>query len=669
MAIGMNYEKAWLNYQRLQDADFIEYVHTINYTDENVVIRRSIEEAKIAIYELFGIQAQFQRKDASELLRSEGILLFIGADQSLGNEGYSMYYKEKAFIIKATSAVGILYGVFSLFRKLNCRITGKALEEVCTPSTPLRMMNHWDNMDGTIERGYAGSSFFFRDKKVLVDERTIAYARMLASVGLNGLVINNVNVREEATLLITSEFIHELRQMGEIFNSYGIKLYLSANFAAPMELKELDTADPLDESVQSWWNKQVGKFFESIPGFGGFLIKADSEGRPGPFTYGRTHADGANMLANACQPYGGIIIWRCFVYNCQQDWRDIKTDRARASYDHFKPLDGQFLDNVILQIKNGPMDFQVREPVSPLLGAMPHTNQMLEVQLAQEYTGQQRHVCFLIPMIKEILEFQTYCKNRNHQIKDIIAGKTFGNANCGIAAVANTGDDVNWTGHDLAAANLYGFGRLSFSTSLSAEEIALEWITMTFGRKEKVMKSIRKILMMSWLTYEKYTSPLGIGWMVNPSHHYGPNVEGYEYSPWGTYHRADHQAIGVDRTSKGTAYVEQYFEPNASLYESTQTCPEELLLFFHRISYDYVLNTKKSLIQHIYDSHFEGVTEVEEMQKAWESLQDELEEGVYQRVLQRLLHQEEHAKEWRDVICSYFYRKTGIPDIHKREIY
>ena len=375
------------------------------------------------------------------------------------------------------------------------------------------------------------------------------------------------------------------------------------------------------------------------------------------------------MLADAAAPYNGTIIWRCFVYNCQQDWRDRKTDRARSGYDNFMPLDGQFRENVVLQIKNGPMDFQVREPVSPLLGGLKKTNQILEVQIAQEYTGQQRHVCYLIPMFKEVLGFHTYCEKEKDTVADLVIGRTYGQTRCGMAAVANTGDDENWTGHDLAAANLYGFGRLAFHTDLSSEEIAGEWIRCTFGMQPEVVEKVSRILMMSWPAYEKYTSPLGIGWMVNPGYHYGPNVDGYEYDRWGTYHRADHMGIGVDRSSGGTGYAQQYHEPNASMYEKIETCPEELLLFFHHVPYSFRLKTGKTLIQHIYDSHFEGAEDVEKMVAEWESLREFLPEKIYQRVLARFEHQKEHSKEWRDQINSYFWRKSFVEDEKHRTIY
>jgi alpha-glucuronidase len=375
------------------------------------------------------------------------------------------------------------------------------------------------------------------------------------------------------------------------------------------------------------------------------------------------------MLSEAVKPHGGLIIWRCFVYNCKQDWRDNKTDRAKSGYDNFMPIDGKFAENVILQIKNGPMDFQVREPVSPLFGGLKKTNMMLEVQIAQEYTGQQRHVCYLIPWFKEILASHTYCKENQETVSDIVAGRTYQNKNCGMAAVANTGNDINWTGHDLAAANLYGFGRLAYDTELTAEEIGKEWIIQTFGQTEKVKEVISKILMMSWPAYEKYTSPLGIGWMVKPATHYGPDVDGYEYDRWGTYHKADHKGIGVDRTEKGTGYCSQYNEPLAARYADIKTCPEELLLFFHHVPYDYVLSSGKTVLQHIYDTHFEGAIEAEQFLKMWKELEELIDKEAYQRTLKRFIHQKDHAAEWRDVINSYFYRKTLIPDQYGRPLY
>ena len=532
---------------------------------------------------------------------------------------------------------------------------------------PLRMMNHWDNMDGSIERGYSGESFFYKDYEILWDERLEHYTRMMASIGINGIVINNVNVHEKETYLITDTYLQKVKQYADLFQRYGIKLYTSVNFAAPMELAGFDNCDPLESQVAEWWKETTAHVYEVIPEFGGYLVKADSEGRPGPFTYGRTHADGANMLARALAPHGGIVIWRCFVYNCGQDWRDKKTDRARAAYDNFIHLDGCFDENVVLQIKNGPMDFQVREPVSPLFGALKKTNMILEVQIAQEYTGQQIDLCYLPPMWREILDFDTYAEGKGSTVSNIVRGAAYGQKFCGMAAVINTGNDKNWTGTDLAAANTYGYGRLAMEPAMSCEAIAKEWTDLTLGAK--VEKDVVDMLMKSWSTYEKYTAPLGIGWMVSPHYHYGPDIDGYEYDRWGTYHRADCRGLGVDRTPAGTGYTEQYNEPWKTIYADVEQCPQELLLFFHYVRYDAVLKSGKTLIQHIYDTHFEGVEEVEAMIAVWKSLKDDIDEEVYGRVLGRMERQLANAKEWRDRVNTYFYRKSGVKDEKGRTIY
>lgn len=659
----VNYEDAWLDYRESRDTGNEPYFST--------VFTNGREIARTAVTELVRAAEQILKVSMKEVKSPEEATLCLLKEEreDLGNEGYEILEAGGRLTITSGANPGLLYGSFACIRLLQQKKSLKGISLSRRPDAPYRMLNHWDNMDGSIERGYSGDSFFFLDNQVLVNDRTRAYARLVSSVGINGVVINNVNVKGSATKLIDPVYSSRLEEMMKIFSDYGIRLYLSVNFAAPMELGGLKNADPCDEKVKSYWTNKVKELYERLPGLGGFLVKADSEGRPGPFTYGRTHADGANMLADAVKPYGGIIIWRCFVYNCQQDWRDKKTDRARSGYDNFMPLDGKFRDNVILQIKNGPMDFQVREPVSPLFGGLRHTNQMLEVQIAQEYTGQQRHVCYLIPMFREVLSFCTWCEKEKSEVRDIITGQTYGQKNCGIAAVANTGNDENWTGHDLAAANLYGFGRLAFEMDLTAEEIAEEWITCTFGGDPEVLEKLLKILMMSWPAYEKYTSPLGIGWMVNPGYHYGPNVDGYEYDRWGTYHRADHKGIGVERGENGTGYAGQYQEPNASMYNEVETCPEKLLLFFHHMPYDYRLKSGKTIIQHIYDSHFEGAEEAEEMADLWDSLEGKVLDKCFLRVKERLTHQKDHSKEWRDQINSYFYRKSMIEDEKGRTIY
>lgn len=657
----------WLNYDERKECGNRSYVSNITicgFDREHPIVNNAIKELKAGVSKMLHIEPTEVALDQF----IKGIKIFRNS-KNTAKEGYVLKEEDGTVNLEATDENGLLYGVFYILRYIAMEKDLKGIKEYQRPDNPLRMLNHWDNMDGSIERGYSGQSFFFKNNEILVDERVIDYARMAASVGINGVVINNVNVKDAATKLITSKYFDQLARLSNIFSSYGIQLFLSLNFASPIELGGLNSADPLDKDVIRWWEEKMEEVFKNIPNLGGFLVKADSEGRPGPFTYGRTQADGANMLADIVDNYEAIIIWRCFVYNCTQDWRDYKTDRARAGYDNFIKMDGDYHKNVILQIKNGPMDFQVREPVSPLLGGLKKTNQMLEVQVAQEYTGHQIDVCYLIPLFKEVLDFKTYCKEKNDTVADIINGRTFGNLNTGIAAVTNTGNDANWTGNDLAAANLYGFGRLAFQTSLTAEEIADEWIRMTISNDEQVVSTIKNILMKSREIYENYTSPLGIGWMVTPHTHYGPSVDGYEYSRWGTYHRADHFGIGVDRTMNGTAYVSQYYEPNATMYNNIKTCPEELLLFFHHVPYTYKLSSGKTLIQHIYDSHFDGVSEVEEMMASWNSLKDKIPQPIHELVGNRFLKQLCNAKEWRDQVNSYFYRKSAVADAKGRMIY
>lgn len=659
-----DWTQLWLNYHKVYEGDCAWNISLEGFSDSDAVISNAICEFKKAIELLAGEQVSDQAESGKKALT-----LKIAKVASIPAEGYNIKGSTNGIDLSASDANGVLYGVYAILRQIACGKRADEVAETASPSNPLRMMNHWDNMDGSIERGYSGNSFFFENEEIVINDRTRDYARFMASIGINGIVINNVNVKGAASYLITDRYFDKVKELSEIFEGYGIKLYMSLNFASPIEIGGMDTCDPLDKSVISWWEKKIKEVYDNLPNLGGFLVKADSEGRPGPFTYGRTQADGANMLADVIAPYGGIIIWRCFVYNCTQDWRDTKTDRARAGYDYFKDLDGAYHGNVILQIKNGPMDFQIREPVSPLLGGLTKTNQMLEVQAAQEYTGHQIDLCYLIPLFKEVLDFHTHCNEEKDTVADVISGRTMGNNLGGMAAVINTGNDINWTGDDLAAANTYGFGRLSFNTELTAEEIAREWIRQTLNLPKKEEDILCSMLLRSREIYERYTSPLGIGWMVTPNGHYGPSVDGYEYSRWGTYHRADHLGIGVDRTDKGTGYAQQYYPENAKLYNDPNTCPEELLLFFHHIPYTWKLKTGKTLIQHIYDSHFQGEEEARGLAADWDSLKDAVPEEVYKRVKERFDLQLDNAREWRDQVNSYFYRKCGIPDEKGRTIY
>ena len=664
-----NYADLWLGYKEINnpgDTSLLKKFYISGAPEGDKVVSNAVAEIKTGIKAMLGTEPEI-------VFGASAAPISINNGRDMQDaEGFTVSVREDGLSIDSKSGAGILYGVFDILRTIVCGCDVKtvyASGKTVRPSNPLRMLNHWDNMSGDIERGYSGNSFFFENDDIVINERTVDYARLIASVGINGVVINNVNVKNAASYLITDRFFDKVAKLGEIFAGYGIKLFLSLNYASTIEIGGLDSADPLDEKVIAWWKTKMAEIFEKVPTLGGFLVKADSEGRPGPFTYGRTQADGANMLADIVKEHGGIIIWRCFVYNCQQDWRDKKTDRARAGYDSFMPMDGDYHDNVILQIKNGPMDFQIREPISPLLGGLRKTNQMLEVQIAQEYTGHQIDVCYLIPEFKEILGFRTYCSEEKDTVADIVSGETFGSKFAGVAAVTNTGNDFNWTGNYLAGANLFGFGRLAFETQLSSEQIAEEFVRMTISRDEAVVKEIVGILLPSREIYERYTSPLGIGWMVQPGIHYGCSVDGYEYDRWGTYHRADHLGIGVDRSDKGTGYAMQYNEPNASVYNDPEKCPDELVLFFHHLPYTHKLHSGKTVIQHIYDTHFEGYEEAQELAKKWSALKGKIDDEIFGNVSERFERQLSNAREWCDQVNSYFFRKSGIPDEKGRQIW
>ncbi len=601
-----------------------------------------------------------------EVIRDGGAAEFLleVTGGSPDDESYTLRRADGITSLTAPSGRGLLYGLFHVVRLGEGAFSGDLAPRTHRPALATRMLDHWDNVAvhpvmGQVERGYAGGSLFWSDGEARGDlGRVRAYGRLLAACGINAVAVNNVNVHATEARLLTDR-IGDVAAIAGALRPYGIRTHLSVSFAAPMLLGGPDTADPLDPAVRGWWARATARVYEAVPDFGGYVVKADSEGRPGPFAYGRSHADGANMLAAALEPHGGTVHWRAFVYDHRQDWRDRSTDRARAAYDHFTPLDGEFADNAVLQVKHGPMDFQVREPVSPLIGAMPDTRLAVELQVTQEYTGQQQHVCWLGPMWSEVLRFRPDGEVPVGRLAD------------GLVAVSNAGDDRFWTGHPLAQANLYTFGRLAWDPAADPRAVLDEWIALTHpDAPDRLAGGLHAILDGSWRTYEKYTAPLGVGFMVQPGHHYGPGVDGYEYSPWGTYHFADRDGVGVDRSvATGTGFAGQYAEPWAKLYESPGTCPDELLLFFHHVPYGHVLHSGKTVIQHIYDTHFEGVEEAEEARRVWAGLSDLVEPERHARVAERFAEQLRGAREWRDQINSYFLRKSGVPDAHGRTIH
>jgi alpha-glucuronidase len=571
--------------------------------------------------------------------------------------------------VRAGDAAGLLYGLFEVVRLGETAFGEPFGPRSHAPVMRRRMLDHWDNVDihpvmGQVERGYSGGSLFWQDGRLRDLGRVSAYARLLAATGINAVGVNNVNVHATEARLLTDR-LADVVAIAAAFRPYGIRVHLSVSFAAPVTLGGLSTADPLDPAVRTWWAAAAARVYAAIPDFGGFVVKADSEGQPGPFAYGRDHADGANLLADTLAPHGGVVHWRAFVYNHRQDWRDRSTDRARAAYDHFTPLDGRFRDNVVLQVKYGPMDFQAREPVSPVIAAMPSTRLAVELQVTQEYTGQQKHACYLGPQWSGILGFPLGGD------ADVASVAAHGD---GLVAVSNAGDDAFWTGHPLAQANLYAFGRLAWDPALSPAAILDEWIDLTFApsTEDGLRAALHEILDGSWRTYERYTAPLGVGFMVRPGHHYGPDVDGYEYTPWGTYHFADRDGVGVDRTrATGTGFTGQYPAPWRDVYESLDSCPDELLLFFHHVSYDHVLHSGTTVIQHIYDTHFAGAQQAARMREVWRHVPvgGLLTAALHKRVSERLDEQVRSAEEWRDQINAYFYRKSGVPDAHGRPIY
>ena len=572
----------------------------------------------------------------------------------------------RILVVTALNDRGVLYGTFTLLRKVALAESIAGLDDEENPYAPIRVINQWDNLNGTIERGYAGGSIFWLNGHVVPDlTRAGDYARLLASLGIDGCSINNVNADPQA---IDSEHIPELARVAAAFRPWGVKLFVCINFGSPKRIGGLDTFDPRDPRVIDFWNKKVEEIFAAIPDFGGFIMKADSEGELGPSAYGRTHADAANVVARPLKPHGGIVFYRGFVYNSHADWHNLKLDRAKAAYDNFHRLDGQFDNNVIVQIKNGPIDFQVREPASPLFGGLEKTAMAIELQITQEYLGQQRHLCFEVPMWKTTLDFDLHARGPNTPVEALAAGKVFHNPLGGFVGVANVGLDTNWLAHPLAMANLYGFGRLAWNPDLSSRQIAEEWTKLTFGHDPQVVQTICDMLLKSWPTYEDYTGPLGVGGLTDIIEvHYGPGIESAERNGWGQWIRADTNGIGMDRTvATGTGYTAQYHPPVSGRYESLATCPDELLLFFHHVPYHYVLHSGKTVVQHVYDTHYAGVEQVREFVEQWQSLHGKVDDQRYHRTLALLEYQVGHATEWRDAVCQWFLKMSGIPDKYNR---
>ncbi len=561
----------------------------------------------------------------------------------LGKEGFEIRNEGETIRIVANTDIGALYGAYALLRIAD---SGRAIPAVLTetPAFDLRILNHWDNLDGTIERGYAGHSLWKWDELPgTISPRYEAYARANASIGINGTVLNNVNA---SPAILSAEYLAKVKTLADIFRPYGIKVYLSVNFATPMVLDSLPTADPLDREVRQWWKKKADEIYRLIPDFGGFLVKANSEGQPGPMDFGRTHADGANMLAKALKPHGGIVMWRSFVYS------PIDADRAKQAYMEFQPLDGQFDPNVIIQVKNGPIDFQPREPYSPLFGAMPSTPEMVEFQITQEYLGHANHIAFLAPMWKEFFNYVSPASLK------------------AAAGVANIGDNNNWTGHPIAQANWYAFGRLAWNPALTSEQIADEWLSQSLislaDTPENVKKSLSLMLLDSRETVVDYMMPLGLHHIFAFGHHYGPE-------PWCDvpgarpdwlpkyYHNADTVGLGFDRSPSGSNAVEQYPEPLRSQLADIATCPEEFLLWFHHVPWTRKMKSGRTLWDELCIAYQRGTDRVVEYQKIWQTARPYIAPALFADVEQRLMTQARDAQWWKDACILYFQQYSRLP--------
>ena len=597
------------------------------------------------------------RQELTRGLRTTGMEIVLRTASGLKPDGYSLKMDGGKIVITGSNDRGVLYGAFALLRKVALSESLINLDQKSEPRVPVRWVNHWDNLDGTIERGYGGRSIFWDNGTARADlTRVRDYGRMLASLGINGCSINNVNVNSR---ILAADFLPEIVRIADTLRPWGVRTVLSVDFGSPQKVGGLDTFDPLDPKVIAWWKAKTDEIYRAVPDLGGFIIKADSEGRVGPSAYGRTHADAANVVARALKPHGGMIFYRGFVYDNKMDWRNLKNDRARAADDNFRSLDGRFDDNVVIQIKNGPIDFQVREPASPLFGTLAKTQQAIELQITQEYMGQARHMVFLVPMWKETLDFDLRVNNRVAPVKSRVKA---------IVGVSNVGLDENWFGNHLSQANLYGFGRLAWNPDLSARQIAEEWTKLTFGNDPQVVKAISDLQLTSWRTYENYTGPLGLQTLTDiVGNHYGVAVEASERNGWGQWHRADKKGVGMDRSiATGTGFIGQYTPVVARMYESLQSCPDDLLLFMHHVPYSHVLHSGKTVIQYIYDSHYEGAEAVEGYVRDWKTLEGRVDDRRYQEVLGQLEYQAGQAEVWRDAVSNWFLKASGIPDAKGR---
>lgn len=669
--------RLWLKYDLISEKPYLEECRrtfrNVMITGDSPVLNSSLAELIAGLGGMTGQQiSEVHSIEKSGTLvagtfLSSPLLACLLPDIKPGTTGQEGYVirsvklrGKKLTVIASDGDNGVLYGIFHLLRLVETRAPVTDLDIIDKPAVRLRLLNHWDNPDRSVERGYAGSSIWnWHLLPGYISPVYKDYARANASIGINGTVITNVNAN---ALVLTEQYLRKVAALADVMRRYGIKVYLTARFSAPEEIGGLKTSDPLDTAVIGWWKARVADIYRFIPDFGGFLVKANSEGQPGPQNYGRTHADGANMLADALAPYGGVVMWRTFVYD-----NSVPEDRAKQAYNEFVPLDGKFRKNVLLQVKNGPVDFQPREPFHPLFGAMKETPLMMEFQITQEYLGCATHLVFLAPLYEECLKSDTYARGPGSTVARAVDGSLYGNSLTGMAGVSNIGSERNWTGHLFGQANWYAFGRLAWNPDLSSSEIASEWISMTLTRDRIAADSIREMMLSSRETAVNYMTPLGLHHIMAQGHHWGPG-------PWVDkgradwtsvyYHRADEKGIGFDRTTTGSNAVSQYYPPLDSIFNDPATCPETLLLWFHHLPWDYRMKSGRTLWDEMCFKYYDGAGKVKKYCRLWNTLHGKIDEEQYEHVRQLLEIQASEAEWWRDACLLYFqsFSKRPLPE-------
>lgn len=658
----------WLRYPLVNNAtrlaEYKDQIKSVFASGTSATIQIAIKELQLGIGGLTGtaLVKNTTITDRTLLLEKQSPLVNAKTLQDLGKEGFliqhAQYQGKRVLLITANTDFGLLYGSFELLRQLQTHQPINKLHIKSAPRLRLRMLNHWDNLDRTVERGYAGFSIWnWHTLPSYIDQRYHDYARANASVGINATVLTNVNAN--ATVL-TDPYLQKVKALADTYRPYGIKVYLTARFSAPVEIGGLKTADPLAPDVKQWWKSKAKEIYTLIPDFGGFLVKANSEGQPGPQDYNRTHADGANMLADALAPFSGIVIWRAFVYSAE-----IPDDRHKQAFTEFVPLDGTFRKNVLVQVKNGAIDFMPREPFHPLFGAMPKTPLLMEFQVTQEYLGQGTHLAYLAPLFKECLSSDTYTKGPGSTVAKVIDGTLDQHELNGMAGVANIGTDINWTGHPFGQANWYALGRLAWNHSYASEELAEEWIRMSFSNDAGFVSAIRTMMLSSRETLVRYMNPLGLHHIMATGHHYGPgpwvgNLKRPEWNPT-YYHRADSAGIGFNRTSSGSNALAQYSNQAAAKWIDPATCPDKDLLWFHHLPWTFTMKSGQTLWNQLCLTYQQGVTEVEQMQQSWQAQQAKVDAQRFQQVTMLLDIQYQEARWWRDACLLYFQQFSRLP--------